>query len=265
MRLFALAAALSIALVRPALAQPASDSRAWQVDWDEHDCTLVRLPHPGSPFFVDFRTLPGNFTTALRVTRDDSRSPVGRISSVVLLPSGQSFAANEEIAERRRGRRAVGADDLPESFWDALAGTTELQLRRGDNVAARIPLHSPATAIQSLRQCVSSAMARWGLDEAALRALRSLPESTNLMGFTPEDYPAAAGRASGRVTLRISVSAAGRATACVVLVSAGHRLLDERACQVVMARARFTPAIDANGQPIDASYAFSVNWIGPYS
>jgi len=78
--------------------------------------------------------------------------------------------------------------------------------------------------------------------------------------FNPEDYPAYAVRMNheGRTSFRLAFGVDGRATVCTVTASSGYAELDDAACRLMKARARF-----ASGR--SGAYLGSVNWRIPSS
>ena len=80
--------------------------------------------------------------------------------------------------------------------------------------------------------------------------------------ITPDDYPPSALRAgeAGRVTFTLHVEQSGAVDGCDVVQSSGFADLDQTTCRLVQRRARFAPASDPTGQPIDASWTSSVDW-----
>jgi len=76
------------------------------------------------------------------------------------------------------------------------------------------------------------------------------------------DYPRAARRArlEGRVRVRFTVSADGRATECRVTTSSGHAQLDTATCRLIERRYRFEPARDAQGRPVVETRAWEQRW-----
>jgi periplasmic protein TonB len=80
--------------------------------------------------------------------------------------------------------------------------------------------------------------------------------------ITLDDYPAAAlrGRDQGTARFMLTVDQAGRVAGCVILASTGSAALDSATCRLVRARARFTPARDANGQPVEDRYWDQIAW-----
>ena len=80
--------------------------------------------------------------------------------------------------------------------------------------------------------------------------------------ISPEDYPAAAlqARQQGTVRFRLTVSAEGRVTYCTILQSSGHSILDASICRLMRSRARFTPATDSSGNPVQSAIDEQYTW-----
>ncbi len=69
--------------------------------------------------------------------------------------------------------------------------------------------------------------------------------------FSLDDYPSAAQRneEEGTVRVRLTVGANGRVSDCSVTQSSGSSSLDAATCRIIRSRGRFTPAVDAAGNP----------------
>lgn len=266
----ALAAALLPAFGGNALAQPdpaASPPRAprpWQVDWGTHYCTMIRHPGEGRPFSTAIVTVPGGDTAQIMLIPEGAAALPRGVTSVVLMPGARSFDVSAR-EEDRGGRRVVAIAGLAYDFRDQLAGAGELQLKAGDQIRARVPLADPRAAIAAHRRCTAEIAREWGVDEAALEALRRRPATTNVYGLTADDYPPAALRTAtqGRVIARVAVSPEGRATECATVATSGSELIDATTCRVVLARARFRPALDAAGRPVAVRMVSTFTWLIP--
>ena len=64
----------------------------------------------------------------------------------------------------------------------------------------------------------------------------------------------------GRVFFELVVSPQGRVTACRVERSSGSAALDDKTCQIMLRRARFSPARDAQGAPVEDRATASIGW-----
>jgi TonB family protein len=262
---FALAGTLLSLFATAAQAQPRA-APAWQVDWGDQNCTLIRRPDRTTPFVIAMRTLPGNdFSEILLMDNGPTQLPE-RAGAVMLAPSGRSFAVTAEQETRANGARVVTLAQLPPDFWEALAGAESIRFLEGGRVVRQVRLAETAAAVRALRQCASDALRQWGVDEAALNALRRRPLTTNGFGITAADYPVDAlhERQQGRVVMRLTVSADGRATACAPVASSRDPRFDDAACRAALSRARFTPALDAAGQPVAAQIVTSVTFLPPH-
>jgi TonB family protein len=76
------------------------------------------------------------------------------------------------------------------------------------------------------------------------------------------DYPAAALRQmqQGTTSIRLTIDALGRVSACDIVESSGFEQLDQQACTLASRRARFSPAKDAAGNAVSGSYQNRVAW-----
>ena len=89
--------------------------------------------------------------------------------------------------------------------------------------------------------------------------------TTPLPWFDLNDYPtkAFAREWQGVTYFAVIVAPDGRAVDCKILKSSGYEMLDRSACWVPMKRARFTPAIGADGRPTYGVYRSQVVWQRP--
>ena len=79
--------------------------------------------------------------------------------------------------------------------------------------------------------------------------------------FSADDYPPSAldNNEQGSVTVNLTIGPSGRVTGCSASGSASSTLKNTT-CRIVSARARFSPAQDANGNPMTSSYSQTIVW-----
>jgi periplasmic protein TonB len=81
--------------------------------------------------------------------------------------------------------------------------------------------------------------------------------------FTAGDYPPEARRNQweGSVIVDLTVTTDGRVSKCAVVKSSGYEILDTTTCQILGRRAKFYPARDGNGNPVeDVVRTPPINW-----
>ncbi len=94
---------------------------------------------------------------------------------------------------------------------------------------------------------------------------QAVPKGNPANWATTNDYPSRALREEreGTTGFRVTVGPDGRVTSCDVTSSSGSPDLDEATCSNVSRRARFTPAMDGEGNPTSGSYSNRIRWVIP--
>jgi protein TonB len=120
--------------------------------------------------------------------------------------------------------------------------------------AAAAPLTAPPPAVETIV-----------LPRDAADPRGPMPLGNPAAWVTTLDYPAAAMRANeqGATGFSLRVDKEGRVSECTIKASSGSASLDEATCSLVTRRARFRPAVDAEGRPKDGEYANRVRWVLP--
>lgn len=82
---------------------------------------------------------------------------------------------------------------------------------------------------------------------------------------TRDDYPRSALRAGeeGTAWYTLSIDAAGAVKDCTITQSSGSAALDAATCRMLMRRARFSPATDDAGKPVESKFSGKVDWVIP--
>lgn len=80
--------------------------------------------------------------------------------------------------------------------------------------------------------------------------------------FSSDDYPSAAVRAGeeGAVGFQLDVGRNGAVAACRIVASSGSAVLDSTTCRLLTMRARFDPARDHKGKPVDDRVSGRIVW-----
>ena len=99
-----------------------------------------------------------------------------------------------------------------------------------------------------------------GQDPAPTEPIPIEPLSSLIKG---DDYPLEAieKNEQGRVSMRLIVGSDGRVRECIIDRTSGSASLDSASCKIVMERARFEPARNAEGNPVTAEVTQRINWL----
>lgn len=105
------------------------------------------------------------------------------------------------------------------------------------------PNHLPLNIVAALERVVTPPQPRYSVQSVV----------------SPDDYPAGA-KGRGTVGMNLFIDKEGRAVECDITQSGGSSQLDVGTCNVVKRRARFTPALDRDGNPSIGRINVEVDW-----
>jgi hypothetical protein len=267
MRTVACLLAATLAMPGTALAKTETfaPTGAWAVDYADHSCKLMR-----------------NFTNGERqLTLGMERAELGPRLTLEIAGETVDFATRAGTVKYRYGPGGgeregalarlpnalrIGDAPLQDEFagsrdwtgWsydaerDAAKAIESVSVRGtfGDEVVLQLgPMEAPIAALQT---CVDDLMKEWGLDARRLVAAsrHALPVTDPQTWLGKEDYPREMRqtRRGGAVHVRLIVNQQGRVAKCIGIASEGS--LGDVTCNALIERARFVPALDAEGRPM---------------
>lgn len=128
----------------------------------------------------------------------------------------------------------------------------------------RFETGSMGAPMAAMRACLNEIQRHWGYDPAVQGALtrrvKLLTPRDDLLH--PNDYPADAldSLHQGLVQFRLDVDETGAITGCNVLYRTRPDEFADITCRSLVKRAKFAPALDAQGQPVKSFYINKVYW-----
>lgn len=169
----------------------------------------------------------------------------------------------EQAASDRARRRGDRFDPAPIGPAREAAATW-LEVTKAvpqDLLLVTGPMHQPMAA---LRKCSWDTVKHWGLDVEQQKTLtrKVSPKNHPSRWLNSSDYPASMvyGGYHGLVTVRMIVDGNGNPTSCHVQRSTQPKEFDDVVCRSTMRRARFEPALDAQGKPVPSFYVLTVRF-----
>lgn len=258
----AVAALTALALAAGQDPPKLSPTGSWVVDYAAHSCIATRPYGNGAGgWLVGLEPKPtrDQATVWLTVPMGERDYSDARVST-----GGQPVSAPDMHleGEARDGRRLYGVL-LKGDEYSRLQSTGRLRVTNRGNSVDFIVTDIAALG-RALNACVSDLLVQWGfsLQQQAELASFPVPKKDIYSYVKSDDYPssAIARGASGKVDFHLVVGTDGRPKSCFVDRSSGHVDLDGASCQVYLKRARFSPALNNAGHPIEAPYAITLRW-----
>ena len=287
---------LSAFLVAAALCAVPAAATDWDsvAGWDVYEvdakrCVVGRVFAEGPTTFGIILSVDGD--TRVFATRAGWSTRSGAAVPARIALDGQPLPTGSSVGiEQSNNRGFVAA--APAGFLDRFASATQLGLTTAPGQASdALRLTGAAAGLAQGRRCLDNlreesrvrpatanavvrtatrTTARAGrapATESSPRAIasRALPRKPRSTWVTTDDYPDAALRAEeeGSVTVKLAINRGGEVAGCDVVQSSGSAALDTATCRTVQRRARYRPATDQSGQPVDATDNHTVRWSLP--
>jgi TonB family protein len=145
------------------------------------------------------------------------------------------------------------------------AAATWLELSKALSHNLILETGSMAKPLAALRECAWETVKMWGLDIEQQKRLtrKPSPQRPSYEWIHASDYPPAMARGGfqGIVNFRIIVDEKGTPTSCNIQESTRPKEFDDAVCKAVMKRARFEPALDAQGKPVPSYWRQTVRFV----
>lgn len=259
-------------------------SSKWVVDYANEKCRLMRSFGTGDQtamlMFVQSAPSGGFGLTAAGPSLRgfvDSRPVVLRVNDTLAEMRGRPFtgkvdgvgpaliystlAFGAEEMRRAESEEPVPMAGLPEIDLVRAAEAEYVEFGQG-NRKVRFATGNMRAPMAALNSCTADLVRSWGLDLERHRSATRLPVWTNREAVVRKivaQYPAQAVQVGEQaiIEMRVMIDSAGAVSSCHIERTTSADALNSPACKE-MARARFEPALDAQGQAMPSYYATTV-------
>jgi hypothetical protein len=273
------ALALAIFAAVPAAAQEQS-SDGWQYAETAETCRAYRSYGEGENAIVlQLRTFgPGSAVETTVASAQVPREP-SSVRMVELGWDGQGFDDHQVgvlgtlggvpsvtllTAHRRVAAFAFFFSETAVTVSPLDPAAQSMQLRVVGNAPRDLQMGSLAEPLSRLAECDERLMEQWGWGRDYALRVTTAPEMRNPQLWFEKAiiYPAVQNlnRVSSILQLRLKVDTEGRVAECVVQSSPGSSLFGSKNCTGLRRSARFNPARDVEGQPVDSYLQMSITF-----
>lgn len=141
------------------------------------------------------------------------------------------------------------------------------EVQRGSRSPIRFALGPMRQPMAALHACTDELLTHWGIDVAAHRTLgkRVTPRGNPGSWVSSKDYPGLLLErgVQGIIQFRLLIDADGKVSSCHIQQSTRPAEFDKKVCDIMTKRARFDPALDAQGRPIKSYWRSSFRFMMP--
>jgi hypothetical protein len=243
-------------------------SRPWQIDYGETQCTAARsYGSADSSIMLAFLPSLTGDTYQLIVSQPRSGPDFAEeMAGGVDFGRGPIRAGLLYSAAKAKGfstyRYTISAEQMRQA-----RDAASVSVQAHGSEAFRFSLANIPNVLDALGKCTALLQQHWNITPAGeLIQADDVPASLPSPGlraiFDADDYPSEALYAGeqGKSQYQLLVSETGSVVGCYLLQRSGIPSLDAMGCQVIMERAKFTPAL-RGGKPVRSVVTTpEINW-----
>lgn len=270
----------------PVTLQPLGDWEAGEAS--SESCIVTRLfGNASAPHMVRFeQNWPSTGTSLWAAGPALSRFSYGEAASLRLSDEGRKLsirsvagmlpgfgkavitALSHKTIDESMGKGAARTDRVGEETASLSpekgAAVEFLGMKRGSDPEVRFNTGGLDAPFAMLNRCTEGLMAQWGLDPLKHRTATAQARMVNESEITSKimrSYPKAglAQGERGKIAVRLVVEPGGSVSDCTVIKEAATANLTAPVCEI-MAEARFTPALDGEGQPFRSFFGTVITY-----
>lgn len=184
---------------------------------------------------------------------------------VTMQPSGQEQETRFERAPDASGRRTLTTFGISSETLDAMKTAQVVELAIGREPPVRLATGSATKALAAVVPCQDDLLKTWGNDPTIQERIgtAAVPQGGGIGAFFERGYypqTAIQKRQEGRTTIAWTIDATGKTRDCRIVASSGVRELDLTTCAVILQKARYTPALDKAGRPMESFQVQAIRW-----
>ena len=234
----------------------------WVVNYDTASCLLQRnYGSKEEPEILVMELIPTLDSVGLYVLNDTRGNPLDLANAQIRLGAAAERLEKKLSSFPLKGSLYRHRTSLERAELEPAVNGEVVALEAGKRVAAVYKLPGFGRALAAADECVADLLASLGMSREQQSNIGRFAKAIGKM-VDHNDYPseALAHNEIGETAALVRVNASGKASDCKVLRSSGSRSLDSATCRAML-RARYDPALDKAGQPIDSIAVNHVEWL----
>jgi hypothetical protein len=262
-RLFALPTiCIALGATSATAAAPRAPTGKWVVDYNRQCLATRDYGSPQEPLFLAFKPSPQGQSMQVIVARKGRRTDYAvEVPAVIGIDENPPLKSGLLAFTAGNALRTL-LITLPSESFAPMRKAARVSITAKGEIDETFTLSQVPALMTALDRCRVDLAHFWHIDDAGKASLRS-QAAGNLARFLSDgDYPDAANRGSeaGIVQFELLIDEKGKVADCMVTETSSVPLLDAQSCAILTERARFTPAVGADGKPARDAVVGRIRW-----
>ena len=245
-------------------AVPLQPTDKWVLNYEDAQCNAYRnYGTEKNPLYLAFKAPPVGDVVQLMVLQNGPRMGAEQHDINVKIGERPLLRTNMLVYRGKKGKFRIKLINLPRAEFEALRQTHKVEIS-GKGQDYTFGLSDVAAFMKALDECLVDLRDFYNVGVPDMRNPKLSQEPVGDLAslFNAKDYPGTAilNRLQGTTTLQILVNDKGAVADCSVTGTSGNATIDAQSCAIITERARFRPALDAQGKPTRSSFSQRITW-----
>lgn len=262
-----LLALLAASVPATAADRPRQPTGKWVVNYADSQCVASRM-YGSAPqeLWLVIKTPPLGTVVQLAVVRSGRGSEAEQVDATVEIDQRPPLRTSLLRFTPKGIKQRTNLINMKISDFAAVRAAKTISIR-ASGLNERFALSAMAPLLKAMDECAVDLRKVWNVSdiEGVQSKLKARATGNLVSYFRSEDYPAAAlnRRQIGLVKFVLLINEAGAIADCTVIETSGVASLDAQTCGVLTERAKFKPAVGADGKPAKDGHIGRVRWDMP--
>jgi TonB family protein len=262
-RFFGLLAVLvSTPVTAAMLLQP---TEKWRLNYEDAQCNAYRnYGTEKDPLYLAFKAPPVGSVVQLMIIQSGPQMNAVQYNIQVKIGDRQALKTNMLVYRGKSRKFRTKLINLPREEFEAFRNAPRLDIT-GIGQDYSLALSDSAPLLKALDDCLTDLRGYFNVVPPGQSnpRLSRWPIGDLSAVFKPDDYPRAAmdQGIQGSTTMEILIDERGGVADCSITETSGHSTIDAQSCAIVQERAKFEPALDAQGKPTRSSFTQRITWM----
>ena len=259
-----LIASAALGFATPVRAAPLPPTGPWVVDYGNDQCLLDRnYGTEAKPLILAIRRVPMDPDASVGVfSRGGPENPIVGAATVGFggaAPIKAAFRAYSVPGKDLRSLMTYVANGA--TLVASAAQSGAISVRASGEIENSFQVPALAEGLRALDACLLDLGQSWGMPADQQKRVKILARPLRQDYLQPEDYAGELNRNSNsRPQVRLWVDENGKPLDCVPLKATASDEFANRTCRLLLQRASFSPALDADGTPVKSLLVYTVDW-----
>jgi hypothetical protein len=258
---------LLLVAAAPVDVPPMAPAAKWVVNFADAQCVASRdYGSGGDKLTLLLKPSPLGNVMQIGFARSGEKPVAEQVPARLRVDDGKPISTSALIFGTENGAgKVMHLINLPWKDYAPLREANRVTFYLEGQPQASLQLTQMKELSKAIDACLQDLQEVWNVGETREARLRQVAKADLPLRsiISPDDYPdtALTNLQGGQLKYVLLIDEKGAVADCTIDHTSGHASLDAQSCHVIKTRAKYSPAIDAQGKPVKSTETGKILWL----